>query len=99
MENDTPEKPEKNRAAQELGRMGGRKRQSMMTPEQAKELARMGAAKRWAGHVKKGETLLMSEPVGQCSVCMRKTWVVSELGSTCNFPQPNGIRCNGVFHD
>ncbi len=51
---DTPEKPEKNPAAQALGRMGGKKRQSMMTPEQAKELARMGAAKRWAGHVKKG---------------------------------------------
>jgi len=54
MENDTHEKPEKNPAAQALGRAGGRKRQSMMTPEQAKELARMGAAKRWAGHVKKG---------------------------------------------
>ncbi len=48
------EKPEKNPAAQALGRMGGKKRQSMMTPEQAKELARMGAAKRWEGHVKKG---------------------------------------------
>jgi len=54
MENETPEKPAKNPAAQELGRMGGKKRQAMMTPEQAKELARMGAAKRWAGHVKKG---------------------------------------------
>ena len=54
MENDTPEKPEKNRAAQELGRMGGRKRQASMTPEQVKALAQLGAAKRWAGHVKKG---------------------------------------------
>jgi hypothetical protein len=27
---------------------------SMMTPEQAKALAQLGAAKRWAGHVKKG---------------------------------------------
>ena len=50
-----PEKPEKNRAAQELGRMGGRKRQASMTPEQAKALAQLGAAKRWAGHVKKGD--------------------------------------------
>jgi len=55
MENDTPEKPEKNAAAQALGRMGGKKRQSMMTPEQAKALAQLGAAKRWAGHVKKGD--------------------------------------------
>jgi hypothetical protein len=54
MENDTPEKPQKNAAAQELGRMGGRKRQSMMTPEQARALAQLGASKRWEGHVKKG---------------------------------------------
>jgi hypothetical protein len=54
MSDDTAQKPQKNAAAQELGRMGGRKRQSMMTPEQAKALAQLGAAKRWAGHVKKG---------------------------------------------
>jgi hypothetical protein len=54
MSDDIAQKPEKNAAAQALGRMGGKKRQSMMTPEQAKELARMGAAKRWEGHVKKG---------------------------------------------
>lgn len=54
MENDAPEKPEKNAAAQELGRKGGKKRQSLMTREQAKALAQLGAAKRWAGHVKKG---------------------------------------------
>jgi len=54
MSDDIAPKHEKNPAAQALGRMGGKKRQSMMTPEQAKELARMGAAKRWEGHVKKG---------------------------------------------
>ena len=41
-------------SAQELGRKGGKKRQSLMTREQAKALAQLGAAKRWAGHVKKG---------------------------------------------
>ena len=54
MSDDTAERPQKNAAAQALGRLGGRKRQSMMTPEQVKALAQLGAAKRWAGHVKKG---------------------------------------------
>lgn len=40
--------PAKNQAAAELGRAGGKKRAESMTPERRAEIARKGAAKRWA---------------------------------------------------
>jgi hypothetical protein len=43
--------PEKNQAAVELGRLGGKKggpaRAAKLTPEQRKEIAKRAAAKRW----------------------------------------------------
>lgn len=39
--------PEKNAAAAELGRIGGRKRAESMTPERRAEIARKAAEKRW----------------------------------------------------
>jgi hypothetical protein len=39
--------PEKNGAAAELGRMGGRKRAASMTPERRAEIAKKAAEKRW----------------------------------------------------
>jgi hypothetical protein len=39
--------PEKNKAAQELGRAGGKKRAESMTPERRAEIAKKAAAKRW----------------------------------------------------
>lgn len=48
----TPAPPEKNKAAQELGRLGGLKggaaRAKSLTPEQRSEIAKKAAAKRWA---------------------------------------------------
>lgn len=48
----TPEQPEKNKAAQELGRLGGLKggkaRAEKLTPERRSEIAKKAAAKRWA---------------------------------------------------
>lgn len=38
----------KNKAAQELGRKGGKARAANMTPEQRSEIARKAAAKRWS---------------------------------------------------
>ena len=38
----------KNKAAQELGRKGGKARAAKMTPERRAEIARKAAAKRWA---------------------------------------------------
>ena len=37
----------KNKAAQELGRKGGKKRAESMTPERRAEIAKKAAAKRW----------------------------------------------------
>lgn len=37
----------KNKAAQSLGRRGGKARADKLTPEQRKEIARKAAAKRW----------------------------------------------------
>ena len=39
--------PEKNAAAVELGRKGGRKRAESMSPEKRAEIARRAAEKRW----------------------------------------------------
>jgi hypothetical protein len=41
--------PEKNPAAVEMGKLGGRKRAESMTPERRAEIARIAAAKRWSG--------------------------------------------------
>jgi hypothetical protein len=38
----------KNKAAQELGRAGGKKRAESMSPERRAEIAKKAAAKRWA---------------------------------------------------
>ena len=38
----------KNKAAQELGRAGGRKRAKPMTPERRVEIAKRAAGKRWS---------------------------------------------------
>jgi hypothetical protein len=38
----------KSKAAQELGRAGGKKRAESMTPERRAEIAKKAAAKRWA---------------------------------------------------
>lgn len=38
----------KDRAAQELGRKGGKKRAENMAPERRREIAQAAAAKRWA---------------------------------------------------
>jgi hypothetical protein len=50
----TPTKPEKNKAAQELGRLGGLKggkaRAERLTPEQRSEIAKKAATARWKGH-------------------------------------------------
>lgn len=46
-----PEKPEKNKAAQELGRLGGLKggkaRAESLTPEERSEIAKIAATARW----------------------------------------------------
>lgn len=42
------EQPEKNQAAAELGRKGGKARSEKMSPERRAEIARTAAAKRWA---------------------------------------------------
>lgn len=42
-----PEKPEKNEAAAEMGRKGGRARASAMKPESRSEAARRAAKARW----------------------------------------------------
>ncbi len=39
----------KDKAAQELGRKGGKARAASMTPERRAEIARKAAAKRWGG--------------------------------------------------
>lgn len=39
--------PQKNKAAQELGRAGGKKRAESMTPERRAEIAKKAAGKRW----------------------------------------------------
>jgi len=50
-EEPTPTPPEKNKAAQELGRLGGLKggtaRAAKLTPEQRSEIAKKAAQKRW----------------------------------------------------
>lgn len=55
----TPAKPEKNKAAQELGRLGGLKggkaRAEKLTPEQRSEIAKKAAAARWAKIQSEGE--------------------------------------------
>ena len=42
----------KNKAAQELGRLGGRARANKMTPEERSETARKAALRRWAARSK-----------------------------------------------
>lgn len=49
-EADAPEDDGKDKAAQEMGRKGGRARAEGMTPERRAEIARKAAAKRWGGH-------------------------------------------------
>lgn len=44
---DAPEDDGKNKAAQELGRMGGRARAESLTKEKRAEIARNAAKKRW----------------------------------------------------
>ena len=44
---DSPPDTGKSKAAQELGRAGGRKRAENMTPERRSEIAKAAAAKRW----------------------------------------------------
>lgn len=48
----TPEQPEKNKAAQELGRLGGLKggkaRAEKLTPEHRSEIAKKAAQARWS---------------------------------------------------
>jgi hypothetical protein len=46
---DTPDDDGKDKAAQELGRKGGKARAAGMTPERRAEIARKAAAKRWTG--------------------------------------------------
>ena len=43
----------KNRAAQELGRMGGKARAEKLTKEQRSEIAKRAATCRWAAHANK----------------------------------------------
>lgn len=45
---DTPEDDGKDKAAQELGRKGGKARAESMTPERRAEVARKAAKLRWA---------------------------------------------------
>jgi hypothetical protein len=47
-EEDFPADDGKDKAAQELGRKGGKKRAESMTPERRAEIARKAAAKRWS---------------------------------------------------
>ncbi len=42
-----PKPQRKNKAAQELGKLGGKARAASLSPEQLQEIARQGAAKRW----------------------------------------------------
>jgi hypothetical protein len=44
---DTAPDDGKNKAAQELGRKGGKKRAESMTPERRAEIAKKAASKRW----------------------------------------------------
>jgi hypothetical protein len=44
---DGPPAPEKNPAAVEMGKLGGKKRAETMTPERRAEIARKAAASRW----------------------------------------------------
>ena len=44
---DEAEENGKNKAAQELGRKGGKARAEKLTPEQRSEIAKKAAAKRW----------------------------------------------------
>ena len=46
-EADTPEDDGKDKAAQEMGRKGGKARASGMTPERRAEIARRAAESRW----------------------------------------------------
>jgi len=34
-----------------------------------------------------------------CDSCGRKSWAIDALGEACGMPQPNGVRCQGTFHD
>ena len=47
-EEEYDEQPEKNQAAAELGRKGGKARSESMTPERRAEIAKKAAQKRWA---------------------------------------------------
>lgn len=47
-EDERDEETGKDKAAQEMGRKGGKARASKLTPDQRKEIAKRAAAKRWA---------------------------------------------------
>lgn len=38
-------------------------------------------------------------PFARCDGCGRSTWAESEFGQVCDFPQPDGDRCQGRFSD
>lgn len=48
IEEDTPADDGKDKAAQSLGRRGGKARAEKMTPEQRSEIAKKAAQKRWS---------------------------------------------------
>ena len=50
---DVPPDDVKNKAAQELGRKGGKARAERMSPERRQEIARLAAIKRWEKDRKK----------------------------------------------
>jgi hypothetical protein len=42
------------------------------------------------------EDVLRSE-VARCSGCGRFAWDTNTIGMKCDFPQPNGHHCRGIF--
>ncbi len=52
-----PERISKNKAAAELGRLGGLARAKKVTVEMKKAWGLKGMAKRWEGHIKKPKTV------------------------------------------
>jgi hypothetical protein len=50
IEDDKPEDDGKDKAAQSLGRRGGRARAEKISPERRAEIAKKAAKKRWEGH-------------------------------------------------
>ncbi len=54
IEEDIDDKPERNPAAAELGRLGGRARAKEMTPKQRADVARKAAQARWSKAARPG---------------------------------------------